>query len=252
MHPFQSGRALRIAMLDRLIARMKSLPGVWFPTCEQVARTASTAIRRARVRSEYGRTTMPWKQGYTISDERSLADSEVRWPDDARCCVTVTVDLSVASGAEGLPAADLATPEALFGANQGLAALRDILRGTRYGRPSRSRRSSRISIAIWCGRSPPRVMRSPHTGFRHEDVSGIDRDEERRRIARTTEILTESWRQTDRLVLAAAAGRPLAVGAISPNTIDLLPEAGYVYLGNGLATTSRIIRLVISRATARC
>ena len=38
MHPFVSGRALRIAMLDRLITRMKALPGVWFPTCEQVAR----------------------------------------------------------------------------------------------------------------------------------------------------------------------------------------------------------------------
>jgi peptidoglycan/xylan/chitin deacetylase (PgdA/CDA1 family) len=38
MHPFVSGRALRIAMLDRLIVRMKALPGVWFPTCEQAAR----------------------------------------------------------------------------------------------------------------------------------------------------------------------------------------------------------------------
>jgi peptidoglycan/xylan/chitin deacetylase (PgdA/CDA1 family) len=38
MHPFVSGRAMRIAMLDRLIQRMKRLPGVWFPTCEQVAR----------------------------------------------------------------------------------------------------------------------------------------------------------------------------------------------------------------------
>ena len=38
MHPFQSGRALRIAMLDRLISQMTTLPGVWFPTCEQVAR----------------------------------------------------------------------------------------------------------------------------------------------------------------------------------------------------------------------
>jgi len=38
MHPFVSGRALRIAMLDRLIERMKRLPGVWFPTCEEVAR----------------------------------------------------------------------------------------------------------------------------------------------------------------------------------------------------------------------
>lgn len=38
MHPFVSGRALRVAMLDRLIARMKTLPGVWFPTCEDLAR----------------------------------------------------------------------------------------------------------------------------------------------------------------------------------------------------------------------
>lgn len=38
MHPFVSGRALRVAMLDRLITRMKSLPGVWFASCEQVAR----------------------------------------------------------------------------------------------------------------------------------------------------------------------------------------------------------------------
>ena len=38
MHPFVSGRALRVAMLDRLITRMKSLPGVWFPSCEEVAR----------------------------------------------------------------------------------------------------------------------------------------------------------------------------------------------------------------------
>jgi peptidoglycan-N-acetylglucosamine deacetylase len=62
---------------------------------------------------------MPWKQGYTISDERSLADSEIRWPDGTRCCVAVTVDLSVASGAEGVTAADLATPEALFGPIRG-------------------------------------------------------------------------------------------------------------------------------------
>jgi hypothetical protein len=38
VHPFVSGRALRIEMMDRLIAKMKTLPGVWFPTCEEVAR----------------------------------------------------------------------------------------------------------------------------------------------------------------------------------------------------------------------
>ena len=38
VHPFVSGRALRIEMLDRLITRMKTLPGVWFASCEDVAR----------------------------------------------------------------------------------------------------------------------------------------------------------------------------------------------------------------------
>lgn len=38
LHPFVSGRALRIAMLDRLVRRMKELPGVWLPSCETVAR----------------------------------------------------------------------------------------------------------------------------------------------------------------------------------------------------------------------
>ncbi len=38
LHPFVSGRAMRIEMLDKLIARMKALPGVWFPSCEEMAR----------------------------------------------------------------------------------------------------------------------------------------------------------------------------------------------------------------------
>ena len=44
LHPFVSGRSLRIAMLDRLIGRVKALPGVWFPTCEQVARHCLDAV----------------------------------------------------------------------------------------------------------------------------------------------------------------------------------------------------------------
>lgn len=51
LHPFVSGRALRIAMLDRLIAAMKALPGVWFASCEQVARHC-LAVHPAGVRPE--------------------------------------------------------------------------------------------------------------------------------------------------------------------------------------------------------
>ena len=38
---------------------------------------------------------MPWKERYTISDEKSLTDDEIRWPQGARCCVGITVDLSM-------------------------------------------------------------------------------------------------------------------------------------------------------------
>lgn len=47
LHPFVSGRAQRIDMLDRLITRMKTLPGVWFPTCEDVARHCLTHFPHA-------------------------------------------------------------------------------------------------------------------------------------------------------------------------------------------------------------
>ena len=38
LHPFDTGHSLRIAMLERLIIEMKRRPGVWFPTCEEMAR----------------------------------------------------------------------------------------------------------------------------------------------------------------------------------------------------------------------
>ncbi len=44
LHPFVSGHAARIEMLDALIVRMKGLPNVWFPTCEAVARHCIAAF----------------------------------------------------------------------------------------------------------------------------------------------------------------------------------------------------------------
>ena len=38
MHPHVTGHRARIDMLDRLITHMKSQPGVWFATHEQIAR----------------------------------------------------------------------------------------------------------------------------------------------------------------------------------------------------------------------
>ena len=179
---------------------------------------------------------MPWKERYTISDEKSLADDEIRWPRGARCCVGITVDLSVAAGPDGIRAADLTTPEAEFGANQGLAALLAVLQ----------RHDLRATFAV------PAVLAHIYAekvrsllddgheiaanGFKHEDVSGLERDDERARIARATEIIAEvTGRRPSGWFSLPRQGDQFAGGTISPNTIDLLLEAGYAYMGNGLA-----------------
>jgi peptidoglycan/xylan/chitin deacetylase (PgdA/CDA1 family) len=45
MHPFVTGHRSRIAALERLVAYIKSRPGVWFSTHEQVARAAAAQLR---------------------------------------------------------------------------------------------------------------------------------------------------------------------------------------------------------------
>jgi len=185
---------------------------------------------------------MPWKQGYTISDARSLTDSELRWPDGARCCVAMTVDLSVASGPEGVTAADLATPEALFGANQGLAALREVFRRhamrATFAAPAII---AHIHRDLLCSLTAEGHEIAAH-GFRHEDVSGLERDEERQRIARTTEILADvTGRKPAGWFSLPRQGDRYAVGAVSPNTVDLLLEAGTCISATDWPTTFRII-----------
>jgi peptidoglycan-N-acetylglucosamine deacetylase len=179
---------------------------------------------------------MPWKERYTISDEKSLADDEIRWPRGARCCVGITVDLSVAAGPEGIRAADLTTTEAEFGANQGLAALLAVLK----------RNDLRATFAVPAvlahiyANQVRTLLAQGHEiaahGFKHEDVSALEREDEHARITRATEILAEVTGQRPQGWFSLPRqGDPFAGGTISPNTMDLLIEAGYAYMGNGLA-----------------
>ena len=140
LHPFISGRALRTAMLDRFITRMQSLPGVWFTTCEERWHAIVWSIFHRRAVNEAGALpqgslcTMPWKDGYTTSDEKSLADHEVIWPDGKQCACVIVVDLSVASGPEGITPADLTTAASQFGTQVGLRSLLDTLAALRHDR----------------------------------------------------------------------------------------------------------------------
>ena len=92
---------------------------------------------------------MPWKERYTISDEVSLKDADLHWPGGNRMAVYITVALSVASGPEGLTAADLESSAGRFGLGEGLDLLVETLarRGLRatfaLRRPLRAGRRAR-------------------------------------------------------------------------------------------------------------
>jgi peptidoglycan/xylan/chitin deacetylase (PgdA/CDA1 family) len=179
---------------------------------------------------------MPWKQGYTISDEKSLADHEVHWPDNARCCVSVTVDLSVASGPDGITAADFASARAQFGAREGFEQVLRVLR--QFG--LRASFAVPAVTALAFPESIKAAVAEGHEiaaeGLRHEDVTALARDDERSRIERCTAVLQDvAGRRPAGWFSLPRQGDPFAGGTISPHTLDLLIDAGYTWFGNGLA-----------------
>jgi peptidoglycan/xylan/chitin deacetylase (PgdA/CDA1 family) len=176
---------------------------------------------------------LPWKDGYTISDERGIADNDVHWPDEAACCFTVVVDLGPSCGPDGITAGDLDTPESYYGLHGGLDAVRAVL----------GRYNLRATFAVpgVMAELYPRTVRSlfadgheiAANGWRREDISTLERDEEQHRVRRTVAALSETtgerpagWYTLPR------AGDKYAVGAISPNTVPILLEDGFTYLGN--------------------
>jgi peptidoglycan-N-acetylglucosamine deacetylase len=179
---------------------------------------------------------MPWKDGYTISTEKGLTDDEVRWPGGHRCCFSITVDLSVAGGPEGITEADLASPKAQFGLREGFDRIKDAL--DRFGlkatfaTPAVMARIQAHALRVLTQQGHEIAA----AGFRHEDVSGLSREEEASRIALTTSVLSEiTGRRPEGWFSLPRQGDQFAGGTISPHTMDLLIDAGYGYFGNGLA-----------------
>src|SRR5262249_9611031 len=139
-------------------------------------------------------------------------------------------------GPEGIRPEHLTTPEAEFGANQGLSALLAVLQ--RHG--MRATFAVPAVLAQIYAERIRELAADGHEiaahGFKHEEVSGLEREDERERIERTAEVLTDlvgrpptGWFSLPR------QGDPFAGGTISPNTMDLLLDAGYTYMGNSLA-----------------
>lgn len=179
---------------------------------------------------------MPWKQNYTISDEIGIGDADVRWPDGKRCCFSLVVDLSPASTPAGIAAGDLTNPTSLFGITVGLQNIMQLLR--RF-----DLRATFVVPAVMAAIYPDRIRAIRDEGhevaaggWKHEDVSTLSAEEERERIALTTSTLEQilgsppkGWFSLPRQQDA------FAVGSVSKATAGLLIDAGYSYMGNGLA-----------------
>jgi peptidoglycan/xylan/chitin deacetylase (PgdA/CDA1 family) len=179
---------------------------------------------------------MPWKDGYTISDEKSLDDKDIRWPDGRRCAVHIVVDLSLAGGPEGISAKDLCSGTALFGAGEGLdlvlAALAEHGLKATFAVPAVMARidPARIRGLVAAGHEVAAQ------GLRHEDTSALPRAEEKARIELATGIIADvTGRKPSGWFSLPRQSDPFAGGTISPNTMDLLIETGFAYMGNGLA-----------------
>ncbi|TQE98414.1 MAG: polysaccharide deacetylase family protein [Spiribacter salinus] len=179
---------------------------------------------------------MPWKSGYTISDEIALSDDQVVWPSGIRSAVSVTVVLSPATGPSGISRGDISGDEAelMFGA--GLDALLDLL--NRFA--VRATFAVPGVIAAIESDKVRRLAEAGHEiaalGFRHEDPTGLSLEDERDRIKSSVQLIGDAAG----VVPAGWYGLPrpgdrYASGTIGPNTVDLLIDEGFAYLGNGLA-----------------
>ena len=179
---------------------------------------------------------MPWKDGYTFTDEKTLNDEDIQWPDHHQCAAAVVVDYSVPCDGRGIGTKDVANNQAEFGSRVGIWRLLDLfdkydVKAT-FAVPA-------VLAEIYADSVKEIVARGHEVaahGYKREDVSDLDIKEEKRRIGSTTRILEDicgkrpmGWfslpRQKDRY----------GTGTTSPNTMDLLIDAGYEYMGNGLS-----------------
>ena len=179
---------------------------------------------------------MPWKEGYTVSDEKSLSDREVKWPRENRCAMMIVVDFSVQAGPEGITPEDIQKTMGEFGVREGTRRIFELFE--KYGLKATFAVPG-IMAELYPERIRDIVKRGHEVaahGYRHEDVTLISLEEEKRRVHLTTEVLEKAcgkrplgWyclpRQQDRF-----PGVPL-----SPKTVDYLIDGGYAYLGNGMA-----------------
>ena len=177
---------------------------------------------------------MPWVDGYTSSDEKSLVDIE--WPHAKRCCSTVVVDYSVPSLTGEITEHVIEEAEAIYGDSVNGLWLLELL--SQY-----NVKATFSVIPSMVERFPKfirQVIEAGHEiavgGDNKKDISHLSYNEEKESILKTTEFIqsvagikSAGWFSLPR------TGDQYPGGFLTPNTFNLLKEAGYKYFGNGMA-----------------
>lgn len=178
---------------------------------------------------------MPWKPGYTTTDETGIADGDIRWPVGRQLALGVTVNLNPASTGKGITAKDLAYPTWQFGLSEGLDSFLSLFARLQI-------RATFAVPALIAEAHPDRmaaILARGHEiaaqGLLGEDPS-LAPAEEAARIDRATQVLTQVTGAAPRGWFALSRpGDKHATGSMTDNTAGLLRDAGYLYYGNGLA-----------------
>ena len=179
---------------------------------------------------------MPWKDQYTVCDEKSLDDGDVIWPNRQQIAVRVVVDYSVEATGDGIGRTDISRSVIAHGRGVEIGRLLDLV--DKYD--LRATFAVPAIMAETFGDSVREAAKRGHEiaahGYLHEDVGKLDYQEEERRLRLTTDLLTEVAGQKPMGWFSLPTRKdPDGCGFLSPNTMKLLDEAGYSYFGNGLA-----------------
>jgi len=216
--------------------------------CRLKQRTPSHRVCR---NNQKGDDAMPWKDGYTVCDEKSIPDEEVQWPGGNQCAVGIVVDLWVKldfhdPGGKGGHYRVQGHPKnieikiendlAEFGMNVGVQRLlrlfeKHTIRAT-FAIPD--------MIAEMYSECVREILKGGHEvaahGYRREDFSNVGYEEENEMLVTSTSVLEDISGKRPRgwFSLPHQLDR-FAGGQISPYTVNILINAGYEYLGNGMA-----------------
>jgi len=69
---------------------------------------------------------MPWKDGYTITDEKGMHDEIIKWPQKQRCVATIVVDYNVQADQDGIDINDIQRQVCEYGRKVEIWNLLDI------------------------------------------------------------------------------------------------------------------------------